>query len=219
MSSDAGFDLEVVDRLLSTTRAVRRRLDLDRAVPRSVVEECLSLALQAPSGSNLETWRWLVITDPTVKEQIAELYRNPVVPKANPGSSAGLIEERLSEHERQKLNTSSEYLRQNLERVPVLVVPCVEAVGGAAGWPPSIYPAVWSLMLALRSRGLGSVMTTTHLYRRDEADRILGIPEGYVQSCLVPVAYTIGTDFRPADRRSVREVAFLDHWGSPLTEG
>jgi nitroreductase len=216
MNRDAGFDLQTVDRLLSTTRAVRRRLDLQRSVPMSVIEECLTLAVQAPTGNNLQTWRWLVVVDAGVKAQLAELYRNPVLAETNPSSNAVLLKERLPEDQRQKLDTSSEYLRQNLERVPVLVVPCVEAVGGAAGWAPSIYPAVWSFMLALRSRGLGSAMTTAHLYRRDEADRILGVPEGYVQTCLIPVAYTVGTDFRAADRHPVREVAFVDHWGQPL---
>jgi nitroreductase len=216
MTTDAGFDLQTVDRLLTTTRAVRRRLDLDRPVPMSVVEDCLALAVQAPTGNNLETWRWLVVTDPAVKEQIAGLYRHPLLPGGTASSNVMVLKERLPEDQRKRLDASSEYLRQNLDRVPVLVVPCVEAIGGAAGWAPSIYPAVWSFMLALRSRGLGSVMTTSHLYRREEADRILGIPEGYVQTCLVPVAYTLGTSFRPADRRPVREVAFLDHWDRPL---
>jgi nitroreductase len=184
----------------------------------AVVEDCLALAVQAPTGNNLQTWRWLVVTDPTVKGQLAGLYRHPLLPVATPSSNAVVLKERLPEDQREKLDASSEYLRENLERVPVLVVPCVEAVGGAAGWAPSIYPAVWSFMLALRSRGLGSVMTTSHLYRREDADRILGIPDGYVQTCLIPVAYTLGTDFRPANRRPVREVAFLDHWDRPLAE-
>ena len=218
MTTDAGFDLQTVDRLLTTTRAVRRRLDLNRPVPMAVVEDCLALAVQAPTGNNLQTWRWLVVTDPAVKEQLAGLYRHPLLPVATPSSNAVVLKERLPQDQREKLDASSEYLRENLERVPVLVVPCVEAVGGAAGWAPSIYPAVWSFMLALRSRGFGSVMTTSHLYRREDADRILGIPDGYVQTCLIPVAYTLGADFRPADRRPVREVAFLDHWDRPLPE-
>jgi nitroreductase len=95
----------------------------------------------------------------------------------------------------------------------MLVVPCVEDTGGVGGWPASIFPAVWSFMLALRSRGLGSVLTTVHLYRRDEADALLGVPDGFMQSCLVPVAYYTGDDFRPAARRPVEEVTFVDHWG------
>ncbi len=102
---------------------------------------------------------------------------------------------------------------QHLHEVPVLVVPCVEDVGGAAGWAPSIYPAVWSFMLALRSRGLGSVLTTVHLYREAEAASLLGVPDGFVQTCLIPVAYFTGDDFRPAERRPVEDVTFVDHWG------
>jgi len=95
----------------------------------------------------------------------------------------------------------------------VLVVPCAEEVGGAAGWQPSIYPAVWSFMLALRSRGLGSCITTGHLYRKEEAAELLGVPDGFAQACLLPVAFFTGDDFRPAERRPVQEVTYWDHWG------
>ena len=108
---------------------------------------------------------------------------------------------------------SSSHLMAHIHEVPLFVVPCIEDAGGAAGWPPSIYPAVWSFMLALRSRGLGSVLTTVHLFRREEADELLGVPDGFVQACLLPVAYYTGDDFKPADRRPVEEVTFLDHWG------
>lgn len=202
-----------MDRLLTTTRAVRKRLDLERTVPLDVVVECLRLALQAPTGSNWQTWRWLILTDPSVRKAIGDLYRNA------PGRSAPLpTASAPSDADRQaKLMGSAEYLLDHMHEVPVLVVPCIENAGGAAGWPPSIYPAVWSFMLALRSRGLGSVITTNHLFRREEADRLLGVPDGFVQACLVPVAYYTGTDFKPAERRPVEEVAFLDRWGSPLT--
>jgi nitroreductase len=215
MTADAGFDLATVDRLLTTTRAVRRRLDLVRPVPLMVVEECLTLAIQAPTGTNLETWRWLAITDAATRHRLAELYRaGPPVPSST--ASASDLTARLDDEQRARLAASSDHLLRSLERVPVMVVPCVETVGGAAGWAPSIYPAVWSFMLALRSRGLGSVMTTRHLYHRQEADELLGVPDGYVQACLIPVAYTLGTDFRSAPRRPVREVTFHDRWDRPL---
>jgi nitroreductase len=203
-----------VDRLLTTTRAVRRRLDLQRPVPLDVVVECLRLALQAPTGNNWQTWRWLIITNPAVREAIGDLYRNaPERSAPAPTASAPSDADRQA-----RLMGSAEHLLERMHEVPVLVVPCIEDVGGAAGWPPSIYPAVWSFMLALRSRGLGSVLTTAHLFRREEADLLLGVPDGFVQACLVPVAYYSGTDFRPAPRQPVEEVAFLDRWGSPLPQ-
>jgi nitroreductase len=211
-TSAAGFDLATVDKLLSTTRAVRKRLDLERPVPTDVVLECLRLAIQAPTGSNMQTWRWLVVTDPEVRRQLGALYRDPTLGGATPRTEPALP---VDEQQR-RMQESAGYLRERLDQVPVLVVPCVQAVGGAAGWAPSIYPAVWSLMLALRSRGLGSVMTTAHLYRRQEADELLGVPEGFVQTCLIPVAYYTGEDFKAADRRPVEEVTFLDHWGNPI---
>ncbi len=206
----SGLDLDTVDRLLSTTRAVRKRLDLTRPVELDVVLECLDLALQAPTGSNQQTWRWIVVTDPAVRAELAELYQG--LPADRPPTRLGSVPP--PEEQQARVTDSAGYLMQHLQEVPVLVIPCVEDVGGAAGWAPSIYPAVWSFMLALRSRGLGSVLTTVHLYREAEAAELLGVPDGFVQSCLLPVAYFTGDDFRPADRRPVEEVTFVDHWGA-----
>jgi nitroreductase len=205
----AGFDLATVDKLLSTTRAVRRRLDLTRPVELDVVLECLRLAIQAPTGSNQQTWRWLVITDPEVRAALAGLYRN--LPDHRPMTRLGSVPP--PEDQQARVSDSAGYLMRHIHEVPVLVVPCVEDVGGAAGWAPSIYPAVWSFMLALRSRGLGSVLTTVHLYREAEAAALLGVPDGFVQSCLIPVAYYTGEDFRPAERRPVEEITYVNHWG------
>lgn len=205
----SGLDLGTVDKLLTTTRAVRRRLDLSRPVELDVVVECLRLAIQAPTGSNQQTWRWLVVTDPDVRVKLADLYRN--LPADRPAAKLGSVAP--PEAQQQRVGESAQHLMAHLHEVPVLVVPCVEDVGGAAGWAPSIYPAVWSFMLALRSRGLGSVLTTVHLYRQAEAAALLGVPDWFVQSCLVPVAYYTGDDFRPADRRPVEEITYVDHWG------
>jgi nitroreductase len=210
----SGLDLDTVDKLLTTTRAVRKRLDLARPVELEVVLECLELALQAPTGSNQQTWRWIVVTDPDVRAQLADLYRN--LPADRPAMRLGSAPP--PDDQQARVTDSAGYLMQHMHEVPVLVVPCVEDIGGAAGWAPSIYPAVWSFMLALRSRGLGSVLTTTHLYRRAEADVLLGVPEGFVQTCLLPVAYFTGDDFRRADRRPVEDVTFVDHWGNHPSE-
>jgi nitroreductase len=205
------FNLATVDRLLTTTRAVRKRLDLDRPVPLAVVRECLELALQAPTGSNAQTWRWLVVTDPERRRAMGELYANP--PRRDRPSSEPAVP---ASDQQRRVGESAAYLLAHMGEVPVLVVPCILDAGGAAGWAPSIYPAVWSFLLALRSRGLGSVITTVHLYRAAEAAELLGVPDGYVQACLLPVAYTTGDDFSPAHRRPLSEVAFLDRWGEPL---
>jgi nitroreductase len=208
----SGLDLGTVDKLLTTTRAVRRRLDLSRPVELEVVVECLRLAIQAPTGSNQQTWRWIVVTDPSVRVALADLYRN--LPSDRPATRLGSVPP--PEDQQARVTDSAGYLMQHLHEVPVLVVPCVEDVGGAAGWAPSIYPAVWSFMLALRSRGLGSVLTTVHLYREAEAAELLGVPDGFVQSCLIPVAHYTGDDFKPAERRPVEEITYVDRWGTPL---
>jgi len=211
-SGASGLALATVDKLLTTTRAVRKRLDLTRPVGLDVIVECLGLAIQAPTGSNLQTWRWLVVTDPAVRTELAELYRN--LPTDRPATRTPSVAPPAEQQ--QRVLDSSNHLMGHIHEVPVLVVPCIEDGGGAAGWAPSIYPAVWSFMLALRSRGLGSVITTVHLYRRAEADALLGVPDGFVQACLLPVAYYTGDDFKPAVRRPVEEVTFLDHWGTPI---
>ncbi len=204
------MDLDTVDHLLSTTRAVRKRLDLTRPVPPEVIVECLRLAIQAPTGSNAQRWRWLVVTDPATRAAIAELYRNPLRAPQPPSASREPDVEPTAEQRR--VADSARYLSEHLEEVPVLVVPCTEDAGGAAGWAPSIYPAVWSFQLALRSRGLGSCMTTVHLFRKEEAAELLGVPDGFVQACLVPVAYYTGDDFRPAVRRPVEEITYWNRW-------
>ena len=205
----SGLDLDTVDKLLTTTRAVRKRLDLTRAVELDVVMECLRLAIQAPTGSNQQTWRWIVVTDAEVRARLGDLYRN--LPDDRPAARLGSTPP--PEKQQQRVSDSAAYLMEHIAEVPVLVVPCIEDAGGAAGWAPSIYPAVWSFMLALRSRGLGSVLTTVHLYRRDDADEVLGVPDGFVQACMLPVAYYLGDDFKPADRRPIEEITYLDQWG------
>ena len=212
MSDPRPFDrgeLEAIDHLLSTTRAVRKRLDLDRPVPPEIADECLRLAIQAPTGSNRQGWHWIVVTDADKRAALAEMYRagfGPYMERARTGSE-GLT----------RVGESALWLAERLERVPVHVIPCIEdyTKGGAhAGVWASIYPAVWSFQLALRSRGLGSVLTTLHLPRAHDAAELLGIPDGVLQAGLVPVAYYAGDDFKPAKRHPVEAVTSWNQWGN-----
>jgi nitroreductase len=213
---DPGFDLAQVDRLLSTTRAVRKQLDLGRPVPRSVIEECLQLALYAPNATNAQRWRWLVVTDPELRAQVGAIYREVLLP-----ISTKLRDERLASGDADGLRHSGSvlYLAEHLGEVPVLVVPCIEGsidltanLAEVTGVFGSIYPAVWSFQLALRSRGLGSVFTNAHLLREQEIATILGIPSGVTQTCLIPVAYTKRRDFSPPPRRPLADVIRWNRW-------
>ncbi|MEM7337522.1 MAG: nitroreductase family protein [Actinomycetota bacterium] len=210
------FDLHQVDQLLSTTRAVRKRLDLERPVPDDVLLECLQLAVQAPTGSNRQGWRWMVVRDDAKKAALADLY--------NKAGGAYLKEAAASVEEGSqtgRVMTSANYLAENLHRVPVMVIPMIigrveDAPTSGAGLFGSIIPAMWSFQLALRSRGLGSCYTTLHLGHEAEAAELLGIPAHMTQAGLLPVAYTKGTDFKPAARPPVEEITYLDTYKNPI---
>jgi nitroreductase len=211
------------DELLSTTRAVRKRLDFNRPVERETLEECFRLAQQAPSAGDEQMWHFIVVEDPPTKAALADLYRRgaaALMAEIATGPEAEARWTRLSPQEQAALGRkmdSANYLIEHLQDVPVLVV---AAVAGrleqlplwnqAALWG-SIAPATWSFMLALRSRGLGTVWTTFHLRFEREAADLLGIPYAEVtQIALLPVAYTLGTDFKPAPRRPLDTMV---HWG------
>lgn len=198
--------------LLTTTRSVRKRLDFARPVSRSAVEECLREAFQAPTGSNAQKWGWVVVDDPDTRLRMAELYRG--------GNDDALAEYAGGEFPDayNPIVDSVNYLVENMHRVPILLVPTIDKAYGVAGtfhqastWG-SILPAVWSFMLALRSRGMGSAWTTLHLYREQEMADLLGIPAGNMQAGLFPIAYTKGTKFSPADRSGSDERIFWNKW-------
>ena len=211
--ADYPMDTAVTDHLLATTRAVRKRLDLERPVEPEVILECLRLAVQSPTGSNAQTWHWLVVTDPEKRGRLKELYGGMARPYLESQAEAA------EDAQTRGVYQSAVYLLNILDRVPVHVIPCVEGRiqsadnFGAASFYGSILPAVWSFMLALRSRGLGSVWTTLHLAQEQEAAELLGIPEGISQVALIPVAYFTGDDFKPAARPPVEGITYWDTWG------
>ncbi len=222
------MDLQTVDHLLTTTRTVRKRLDLERPVERDVLLECLRLAVQAPTGSNLQSWRWVVVTDAEMRDAVADVYKRAIGPyNAFWDQSIDPTNKSL-----RRVVDSSIYLEKILADVPVHVIPCALGTppqsetffeglgyGGeslrnmvASGFYGSIWPAVWSFMLALRSRGLGSALTTMHLALEREMGELLGIPDTVTQVGLVPVAYFKGEDFKPAQRRAPEEITYWNGW-------
>jgi nitroreductase len=206
------FNLTDVDRLLSTTRTVRRRLDLERPVPPEVILECLELAHQSPIGGNEEVRRWLVLTEQPLKAQLADIYRSQAMDYLT-----SLVE--ASDPQTQRLGRSAMYLAENFERVPALVLPCLDVPvdlsnnNNAASSYGSVMPAIWSFQLALRSRGLGSALTTLHLGREADAAKLLRIPDGVTQVALLPVAYTVGTAFKRAARIPIAKRTYWNSWG------
>lgn len=233
MNQDAirPLDLGSVDHVLNTTRSVRQRLDFDRPVPMSLVREALEIALQAPTGANTQTWRFMVVTDAAKRQQLADFYRQgaaayvegrTALSKTGVTMMREYAPEDLRQQQRAALMKSGGYLMEHLQRAPVMIIPCIEGrfegddVFTQASMWGSILPATWSLMLALRARRLASAWTTLHLQFERETSAILGIPDHYTQAALLPVAWLTGGDLKPASRLPLEEVAFLDNWGSSL---
>jgi nitroreductase len=210
------IDVDNADLLLSTTRSVRKRLDFERPVEREVLLECLQVAVQAPTASNRQTWRWMVVTDPELRARIAEYYREAAMPYLSEALAAAEGEGGQDK----RVFDSALYLAENLEKAPAFVIPCIEEDLSEADQTGtivalgSIVQAAWSFQLALRARGLGSTWTTLHLRHTKEVGELLGIPADVTQVSLIPVAYTKGTDFKPAKRAPVSEITHWDRWGS-----
>jgi nitroreductase len=209
------------DELLSTTRAVRRRLDLDRPVPLEVVRECVEVATQAPTGSNQQGWHFVVVTDEAKRAALGEIYKRAFdVYETMPFAAGNLqFDDPDRTATQQRVQSSARYLADVMGRCPVHVVPCIE--GKLDGLPNlatsailgSVIPAAWSFCLAARARGLGTSWTTLHLWHEQEAAELLGIPfDSVSQVALIPVAYTKGTDFKPAPREPVDSVLHVDGW-------
>ena len=209
--SESGFDLNQTDRLLTTTRAVRKRLDLEREVSDDVIFTCIDLAEQAPTGGNDASRRWLVIRDQDLKNQLGELY-------AEVGTLFVNARGRLdgTGHPKEQVVSSSAYLVENFAKVPVLVMCAIWGIHDNSGRPglfDSAIPSAWSFNLALRSRGLGTAYATMLNDKTDEVSELLGIPKGVTTLVCFPVAHTIGHDFSPAPRRPAAQITYFDQWG------
>jgi nitroreductase len=201
------MDLGSFDHLLTTTRSVRKRLDLGRAVDPRIIQQCIDIAIQAPNGGNMGRYHFVVVTDPAKRARIAEAYGRAFAAFTTPTRYApGVL-------------ASAAYLAEHLHEVPVHIIPCIEGrvedkgLFAQATRYGSILPAAWSLMLALRARGLGSAWTTLHLLYEKEVAELLGIPADVTQAALLPVAYFIGDDFKPASRVPGRDCTYWDTWG------
>ncbi|NNL87260.1 MAG: nitroreductase family protein [Myxococcales bacterium] len=213
----ASFDLDSVDHVLRTTRSVRKRLDFSRPVPRPILEECLEIALQAPTGGNRQEWQFVFVEDAEKRRALADLYREVF---------AGYVQQPRAHYDEgdpraaalPRVMDSASYLAEHFDKAPVFFIPCFEgriekeSAARQASTYGSILPAVWSFMLAARARGIGAAWTTLHLFKEREAAEILGIPETVTQAALLPLAYFSGDDFQPAPRVPGRELTHWDHW-------
>ena len=228
MMSDAmPVALPMIDYILETTRSVRKRLDFTRPVEPEVIERCIQIATQAPTGGNRQGWHFVIIADPAPRHEVAEWYRRSYAiyreemdrrPAPRTGDTARIAQAR-------RVRESSIYLAEHMHEAPVLIIPCIDGrvenagLMAQAGLYGSILPAAWSLMLALRARGIGSAWTTLHLRYEREVAAVLGIPDHITQAALLPVAYTIGTSFKPAARIPLAEITSWNRWGQTRDSG
>lgn len=211
------------DELLSTTRSVRKRLDFSREVEPELIQQCLELAVQAPTGGNSQNWHFVVVTDAQQRQALGDIYRKgfEIYSEQYIARRAAAVSKLPAERQEtlRRVMDSTVYLVEHIHEAPVLLVPCVwgrvdglNAIEQAGVWG-SIVPAVWSFMLAARSRGLGTCWTTFHLFHEQEAAEVLGIPyERVSQVALIPVAYTLGTDFKPAPRVPMEKIVHWNKW-------
>jgi nitroreductase len=207
------------DELLTTTRSVRKRLDLTRPVPVELVRECLEIALQAPTGGNRQGWHWIVVTDPELRKTIGDYYGRSFRAYYESGGSAGALfqDDPARAAAQRRVAESAVYLGEHMGDVPVLVIGCIGVPGGLppgnqAGLWGSLLPAAWSYMLAARARGLGTAWTSLHLAYESEIAELLGIPADVRQGVLLPTAYYTGETFGPARRQPLGDVLHLDRW-------
>ena len=210
------------DHALRTTRSVRKRLDFERPIDPGVIEECLEIALQSPSGSNRQHWHFMVVTEPTTIAAIADHYRDVFRAYANrpaeeqPQYSEG--DPRIAQGER--VRDSATYLAENMHRCPAMLIACIEgrpqdpSPAAQAGLYGSVLPAAWSFMVAARVRGIGMAWTTLHLPHEGEVAALLGIPPDVIQTVLLPMAYFTGDDFKPAQRLPLAAVTHWNRWGN-----
>ncbi len=207
--------------VVRTTRSVRRRLDFDRAVEPEVIEECIEAAVQAPTGLNQEAWRFVVVTEDAAKWKIAELYRSGF--DALMDRFRGELPADVRREDLPSERPTYRGLAENLHRMPALILVCSEGrpdpenTALQVAFYGSVLPAAWSLMLALRARGLGATWTTLLVTEEERVAAALGIPENVTQTILLPVAYTKDAVLRPAKRKSAREVTFWNRWGEKRT--
>ena len=209
----------IVDNVLCTTRSVRKRLDFDRPVGLDVIQRCIDISLQAPTGSNRQGWSVVVVTDPEKRKFIGQKYREGFETYQKMGLAPEYEKGDLRAEQRDRVIDSAMFLAKNFERAPVHVIYCIDGRFEDAGsiaqasMYGSVLPAAWSFMLAARVRGIGSAWTTIHLFAEKEISALLGIPPTVTQAVLFPVAYYKGSDFKPAKRVSPRQLTYWDQWG------
>jgi nitroreductase len=200
--------------IMRTTRSMRR-LKPD-PVPSALLRRVLEAGTCAASGGNMQSWRFLVIRDATIKEAAGAWYKKAwheiVAPRYRSSEPApGMTQEGFS-----RMLAAAEYLADHIHEAPVWIVPCL-AGPRQPGSGASIFPAVQNMLLAARALGLGTTLTTLYLIHEGEAEAAMGIPDSHHSYAILPVGYPVGK-FGPVRRAPLADVVYDDQWGRYWTE-
>jgi len=215
MTDDVASTADLFE-IIRTTRSMRR-LKQD-PVPDALIRKVLEAGVCAPSGGNMQRWRFLVIRDATIKRTVGAYYKRAwdevVAPRYRAGQPApGMDRERFL-----RLLAAAEHLAAHIHEAPVWIVPCLQGEAPTRTAGSSIYPAVQNMLLAARALGLGATLTTLYLSFEKEAEAALGLPADWHSYAILPIGYPTGR-FGPVRRVALADVVFRDRWGEafPLT--
>lgn len=202
---DIDIDIDAVDHYLSTARSVRRKIDFERPISRKDLEACVNVAVQAPTGIPGETWRFLIVDDGETKQRVAAVYRD-------------VITELMTERGL-PMKQTQQALMDRLPEMPCMVFVCslgqpMPTHAGQVAFFGSVLPAAWSLMLAMRVRGIGATWTSVLSARCEQIAEILNIPDDVTQTVMLPCGYTKDATLKPADRLSAADVTYWNSWGN-----
>lgn len=199
--------------IIRTTRSMRR-LKPD-PVPDALVRQILEAGTCAPSGGNMQRWRFLVIRDSAVKATVGALYKRAWDEIVGPRYRASAPAPGSSPEQFQRMLATAAHLAGHIHQAPLWIVPCLQGEAPTRTSGSSIYPAVQNMLLAARALGLGATLTTLHLQFEKEVEAALGLPADWHSYALLPIGWPLGR-FGPVRRIALEDVVYEDGWGKPL---
>jgi len=209
MSEDVASTARLFE-IVGTTRSMRR-LKQD-PVPNALIKKVLEAGVCAPSGGNMQHWRFIVVRDASIKQHVGAYYKRAWDEVVGPRYRAGGPAPGMDREQFLRTLDAAEHLAAHIHEAPVWIVPCLQGATPTRTAGASIYPAVQNMLLAARALGLGATLTTLYLSFEKEAEAALGLPADWHSYAIVPLGYPTGR-FGPVRRTPLADVVFKDRWG------